>query len=343
MKTMLFKSLGHFVPMICMMCLFSCGNGAREGISFEVNGEVELQPLDSLIILPDSYGDLKAAVGGMLVYQTETSVYRIMLDNGGVTELVSIGEGPAEVVDFTSVGVMSGGKIGVYDGNSGKLLTVSLPECKVEEVDYKVPNMLNELQYLDGDRYIGIPYGGKFGYLLFDKAGNQLDSLAYFPPKPNNVNDWSHSIACSGPVSVIAGSRHFARSVAKDGGIDFFKVGDDGRMTHLKRVSQFDMEYDVPDDGYGIPVTTDKSRCGYYSLCNDGEKYYALYSGASIHDNPEFRADELHVFGKDGKPLAAYGNVMNMTSISYDDELHQMYGIMISDEDDSPVLVRLKW
>lgn len=274
----------------------------------------------------------------IVVLSTEYILYSYNIYDGKLNELIKVGDGPCDVVDFTSIGLSEDNGIWVYDGNVGKSVTVDLDKYSKEVLMIPKLRMLNDLQPIASNRFIGVPYCKSVGYCLFDSVGNTIDSLAYFPPKPKNVTDWTHSIACSGHISILSDGHHFARSVAKDGGIDFFEFKDD-RISNVARYVEFDMEYSADSDA--IPITTDKSLCGYYSLANQDEGYLALFSAKPIHDNPDFASTEIHTFSKDGILEKKIKLDFPLSSIAFDSKDNQIVGVSaLSDDSDTQYLIK---
>ncbi|MCC8072035.1 MAG: BF3164 family lipoprotein [Bacteroidales bacterium] len=263
----------------------------------------------------------------ILVLSTEYVLYSYDLESGSLKKLIEVGDGPCEVVDFTSIGLSETSKVWVYDGNVGKYIIVDLDEFHKDAIMVPKLMMLNELQPISSNRLIGVPYGKSVGYYLLNTEGEIIDSLTYFPPKPKNISDWTHSFACSGRISVSSDGQHFARSVAKDGGVDFFELKDE-KIHHIARCAEFDMEYTVDvNDPYPLPITTDKSRCGYYSLTNTDNGFMALFSPLRIHDNINFSSTEIHTFSNDGNLKKKIKLDFALASIVWDSANNQVIGV----------------
>lgn len=276
---------------------------------------------------------ITAAKDSTVVLSTENVLYAYDFATRNLTELISVGDGPNSVVDFTSIGLSETGNVWVYDGNVGKYITVRLDDLSKEMAMTPTLRMLNELQPISDQRFIGVPYGKSVGFYLFNKEGEVIDSLAYFPPKPKNVSDWTHTFACSGPIAISADGHHFARSVTKDGGIDFFKYEND-RISHISRYAEFDMDYSTDGNKeYPVPVTTDKSKCGYYSVANTPDGFIALFSSSPIHENRDFAATEIHSFSNDGILKNKIKLDFPITSIAFDTATNKVFGVSAATDD----------
>lgn len=299
---------------------------------------------DTIISLDDFKvfeSQITAVKDSVVILSTEYVLYAYDLAEGKLNELITVGDGPNCVVDFTSIGLSETDNVWVYDGNVGKYITVRLDNLSKETVMMPKLRMLNELQPISDQRFIGVPYGKSVGYYLFNKEGEVIDSLAYFPPKPKNVSDWTHTFACSGHIAISADGHHFARSVAKDGGIDFFKYDND-RISHIARYAEFDMDYSTDGNKeYPVPVTTDKSGCGYYSVANTPDGFIALFSSSPIHENRDFAATEIHSFSNDGTLKNKIKLDFPITSIAFDTATNQVFGVSAAaDDNESCYLIK---
>lgn len=276
------------------------------------------------------------------ILSTEYVLFSYDLSENNLSELIKVGDGPYDVVDFTSIGLSDSNRIWVYDGNVGKYITLESNGSNKNAILAPKLRMLNELQPVSSNRLIGVPYGGTVGYHLYDSIGNIIDSLSYFPPKPENVTDWTHSIACSGHIAISNDGKYFARSVAKDGGIDFFEYKND-KIANTARYAQFDMDYEAEaDEKYPVPITSDKSRCGYYSLSDMNEGFVALFSPMKIFDNPDFASTEIHTFSNDGSIEKIYKLSFPLTSIAFDSATDNIVGVTASSDDtETKFLIRI--
>ncbi|MCM1111004.1 MAG: hypothetical protein NC336_07350 [Clostridium sp.] len=275
------------------------------------------------------------------VLSTEYVLYIYNSESGRLSELITVGDGPCDVVDYTSVGTAGDTMIWAYDGNVGKSVLINLDGFDRYAMTLPKLRMLNELQPISDCRLIGAPYGKPSGYYLFDLDGNIVDSLSYFPPKPKNISDWTHTFACSGHIAVSPDGHYFARSVAKDGGIDFFEFKND-KIYNIARYAEFNMEYTTDDNSrYPLPVTTEKSRCGYFSLTPTNRGFMALFSPLPIRDNENFAATEIHMFSFDGLLEKKLKLEFPLSSIAFDSSTKQISGVTaISENSGSSFLVR---
>lgn len=160
--------------------------------------------------------------------------------------------------------------------------------------------MLDDLMAISSDRLLRVPVASEYSYELTDTVGNLISASRYFPPKPKDVSDFTHSLACTGWTAFQPESNVFARCVAYDGGIDFFKIECD-TIRHFHRHAIFDMAYGTVHANVDLPTPIEESRTGYTSVTCSKERFYAMFSPEKTSDNPMCLSREIHVFTPDGK------------------------------------------
>lgn len=141
---------------------------------------------------------------------------------------------------------------------------------------------------------------------MIDSLGNICDSLSYFPPAPDNVDPFTHSLACTGHLALNKDSLSFIRALAYDGGVDFFRIKD-GKIIHQNRFENFPMEYSVMNySGASVPVPSAESRSGFINVAASDNSFYASFSGSKSLDNPSGIANTIYKFDLNGNLISIY-------------------------------------
>ena len=244
-----------------------------------------------------------------------------------VAEGVQIGNGPDEVLEVTSLHRIRGCTY-LYDSRSGKLCRVQRRDSVLSVVPLDMQRRLcDDLVTLSNDAFLTLPLAQDHSYTLTDKAGTVIDSLAYFPAKPDEgVTDFTHSLACVGPLAVTADGKHFARALVYDGGVDFFGV-DSLRLFHIARYERFGMDYDVIDVGQAVPTLSPTTKVGFPDLAVSAHRYYAQYSEAPAAGNSTREACTVCSFDLEGRPLNLYLLDRNASAIAVTPDDERLFAV----------------
>lgn len=272
-----------------------------------------------------------------IVVGDESSELVCLLDGSGkcVSKGVLMGKGPGEVLEITSIHHVAGRTM-LYDARKGEISELLCVDGKL------FPSPLVSRMYLQDDafvlpdgRVLSMPVMGEYSYALLDESGNIVDSLSYYPPKPEGVSDFTHSLACTGTAALIADRGRFARTLAYDGAIDFFGL-EGGMLNHVSRQEEFGMDYIVVDVGQPVPTLSETTRMGYGSLTASEDLFYALFSDEPAQDNDDgYR--EIHIFTSDGLPSCNYRLDRKLSNIAVKPDNSVIYGIGTA-EDERTVL-----
>ena len=249
----------------------------------------------SLAVVSDSLYIQSEQGGGNLIF---------MMAGDTVISGITLGQGNGEILEVASLRAHRGCP-DVYDGVRGKINSVHIVDSGlILKEDAVVPRFLDDAVILCDGNILTFPLDKNYSVALLDGNGNIIDSLCYFPPKPSGVSDLTHSLACSGFLGVVD-STHFARSVAYDGGVEFYAIKDE-KLFHIRRWSLFDMDYDVLKQGPGVPVPNEKSRSGFQKIVGTDNYFYVSFSSAYALDNPQGVCSVIYVFNKDGELLKLF-------------------------------------
>lgn len=248
-------------------------------------------------ILPD--GDR------LWIYSEEdpTTILHIIDKNGNpYAKGIGIGQGSNEVLELSSIH-QSGDRTILFDGKAGKLYSLMINDSTIStETLITDMGMLDDALLLNENNILKLPVNSAISYMIEGKDGTILDSLSYFPPKPDGVSDATHHLACTGAITFSPNDSSFVRALAYDGGLDFFRIKS-GKICHETRHSVFDMDYDVLNLQVDVPMPGDNSKTGYVKVYATPKYYYASFSDTTINDNPDAFANEIHVFDHSGRIL----------------------------------------
>lgn len=333
---------------LCWLLSISLFTGCeKESTSIEedrvtfLKDEALVEEISDTLPIPEA--KLICQIDSLLILEAEDGVFAYDYKRNRNFSTVSLGQGPKEVVDITSVGRC--GKSGVwhYDGNVGKGILYDIQNHSDSVISSKTIRILNELQPIGTSHLIGAPYGGKNGFYLYNSNGTvKLDSLDYFPPKPKGVSEWTHAMACSGTIAVANDGQHFARSVSRDGGIDFFKRDDD-KIEFINRFSYFDPVYNVTEDEYPVPYTSEKSQIGFFSLTYlPDNSIAALFSEAKIKECNPFSSQWIYIFSPNGKLKSIYHSPKSLYSIASTPNSNSLWGITSDPTGENQTLVKVQ-
>lgn len=249
-----------------------------------------------------------------------------------IAQGIKFGSGPGELYELTSIHPYADNSITIYDGRRGRLYKISVTQgmFNVNTLADSI-RLCDDVLLVDSGRILVLPLNSSNSYYLSDMQGHALDSLSYFPPKPTGVTPDTHHLACTGALTSPIGGNKFLRTTLYDGGLDFFKIEDD-KISHVKRFSIFDMDYDVLYMPVEIPIPNGNSRVGYSCLFATDSYFYASYSDCKAIDNPDGGCFEIHQFDMDGNPLKKYNFNYPITSFAVERDDSFMY--TVSEQDD---------
>jgi hypothetical protein len=233
----------------------------------------------------------------------EKLLYAYNLNGNLLASGISVGNGKDEVLELSSLRSDNNGKPVIYDGRSGKLYHVIRDgnSLKLETVRDDL-RLLDDVVSLANDAILTLPTNSKISYALYDSKQARIDSLSYFPPKPDGIDDNTHQLACTGQLAFAQNDNTFVRAIVYDGGLGFFKV-DKNKVEFVNRFSLFDMNYGVLQANVNLPIPNEKSQTGYAYVYATPKYFYASFSEAKAEDNPEGLTKEIQVFDHHGKQV----------------------------------------
>lgn len=230
-------------------------------------------------------------------------VYAYTKDGKLKSSGISQGSGPDEILEVSSFHLVDDGGVAIYDGRTGKIHQIDSDGDTMNSkqvLDSMFP--FDDVAFISDNRIIELPMNSSTSYILSDINGNILDSLSYFPPKPKHIDDNTHQLACTGSLAFSPDGKYLVRAIAFGGSLDFFNISND-KISHIKRYSIFDMEYDALDGMVQLPVPNDKTRMGFSSLYATSKYLYASFSDEKATDNPDGESNEIYIFDFEGNPL----------------------------------------
>lgn len=309
--------------------------GARQEIHASDSVDLEacgiLNPLemvagdDSLWLVDDS--------------STGPMVFLLTAQGDLVAKGIGLGNGPGEVLEVTSLHRV-GGSTYIYDGRGGQVCRVQRRDTVLQAVPLSLRlRLYDDVAPLSQGKLLALPVIASGGsYRLLDETGLALDSLSYYPERPDGVSDLTHSLACVGTLALGGDRIHFARALVYDGGVDFFSLAD-ASIAHVSRYEQFGMDYDVLDVGQQVPTLSPTTRVGFPALASSRERFYALFSDELAADNPMREARIVCAFGLDGTPLQHYwlDRKVSLISVSEDDSV--LFAIGSASREDESVFL----
>lgn len=255
-----------------------------------------------------------------------------------IAKILGYGKGADEILELTSIRPYTENSIIIYDARKGKLL-------KINEIENKL--MINEVcnqLYLNDDAFIfqdskivKLPLNSPYSYILSNINGSHIDSLSYFPPKPNGMDENTHHLACTGTMAVLNDGKHIMRTTTYDGGVDFFKIEKD-KISHINRFSLFDMDYDALNLQVKVPVPNDKSRTGYSFLYATDKYFYASFTESKAEENPDGECREIHVFDVEGNPIKKLNLDKEFTAFAVERNDKVLY--IVSEQNDKAIIYK---
>lgn len=251
---------------------------------------------------------------------------------------ISYGNGPGEILEVTSIHPYSDDAIAIYDSKRGIIQKISVSENRLSSI------VLGDSLYMNDDALIlqdsiivTLPVNSAYSYFLYDMQGNRIDSLSYFPPKPEGMDDKTHQLACTGSLATNVTGQNMMRSILYDGGVDFFKI-EDGKIKHTNRFALFDMDYDALDLQVKVPVPNDESKTGYSFVYATDKYFYASYSESSATENPNGECEEVHVFDFDGNIIKKIHLNKTFTAFAIDSNDETIY--IASDQGENMIIYK---
>lgn len=252
-----------------------------------------------------------------------------------VAQGINIGNGPNEVLEISPIHRVQNATY-IYDGRSGKTGEIQRKDSTLWIVPQAIQKRLyDNLVPLPQGIYLALPVTEGYSYALLDKDGAILDSLAYYPPKPEKASDFTHKLACTGKLAVSKDGKHFARALAYDGGLDFFSISDTSSLQHVSRYERFAMDYDIVDAGQPVPTLSPTTRTGFPYITASAQKFYALYSEEQAVNNPTRSANDICSFGLKGQALCHYSldRKVEIIAVSPNDSVLYAIGNAIGQEE----------
>lgn len=312
---------------------FSCGKKHKENDGIVFERTEKLVAADSIDI--EQYGiynpqHIVASNDSVWIVLGEgTSELIYLLDDSGKYETkgIRLGRGSNEVLEITSIH-RTGNSTLIYDGRKGVLSELHHADSTMTLAAYMSEiSFWDDACMLSDGKVLAFPVTGDYSYALLDKNGNVIDTLKYYPTKPDGVSDFTHSLACTGTAAFLPhGKGGFARTLAYDGAIDFFKADGDS-LKHLIRQEEFGMDYDVVSNmGQSVPTLSKTTRKGYRSLAASNSTFYALFSNDLVLGNIE-GCREIQTFTPDGVPQCKYLLERGLSDMAVKPDDSVIYGI----------------
>ncbi|MCI5662774.1 MAG: TolB-like 6-bladed beta-propeller domain-containing protein [Mediterranea sp.] len=233
------------------------------------------------------------------------------------------GQGPQEFIQIFSVGMLNDDEIGLYDANLGVMRRMNIKDSTRLMTDcLRNARFRHQVLPVAEGRFLAVNTHADHAFEMMDTEGCILDSLAYWPPKPEGVSDFTHRLACTGPMALSPDKERFVKATWADGAIEFFRIEGD-RLSHQKRTGFFDMDYGVEHAEVDLPQSNERTRKGYTNVTYSRNAVWATFSGNSINEKtPSY---ELHQYTWDGKPVKRFLLDKPLGKICYDEATHALY------------------
>lgn len=302
-----------FFPVLIALACVGC-TGKSYKSAEEKNGAIKQDTLFSAIKTIDLDASGIIGVNRVMVKDKDTiflsnSDAKGILyykDGNRIVKGVSLGQGPDEVLGLNYIRFDDKGKLYSYDSNKGMVYFFTRSDSAVY-IDSKeeMPRFLNDVIAYNKDFLVFPLLSKDYSIGLIKSDGDLIDSIAYWPPKPDGVSDKAHALASTGETAIM-GDGHFARALLYDGGVDFYKI-DGNHIIHINRFREFDMDYDMIDNqGVEIPIPNNESRKGFMKIKASRDNFYASFSNDKILSNSEAGAIEIFKFDKRGELKRKY-------------------------------------
>ena len=269
--------------------------------------------------------------GKLYIYQSfDTQNSLAIIDGDKVIRGISIGDGPDEILDIKNIQLNEKHKPYFYDTYKGSINFFNGNDSSIFITSrIIVPRMLDDVVSYK-ENFIIFPNDRNYSIGLIDKKGELIDSLVYWPPKPDGISSATHALACSGVTSIL-GDGTFARAILYDGGVDFYKI-EDNKIKHLGRYSLFDMQYDALDGGgVNMPAPNEETKDGFMKIKSGQEHFYASFNDSKAMANIDGVSNEIFRFD-------SMGHLQNRFIIDhyftdfYVNEIDNEIGVVSTDE-----------
>lgn len=336
------KKITTILLSISIIPFFGCTSKdtKEKNSDFETIKLTEYEEFNNTLL---SANEIALSDSGLFVYskQGESDIIHVLSPNGElIASGIGFGNGPDEVLEVASLHPIQK-DMALYDGKKGKIykLSVNGKDIELEEVANS-QFLHDDAVVLPNKLILTLPVNRPYSYSLTDAEGSMVDSISYFPPKPEGIDDNTHRLACTGHMAISPNGENMVRAVAYDGGVDFFSLKD-GKIKHKKRYSKFNMEYGALEGKISVPIPTDESRTGYSFLYATDKHFYASFSDLKALDNPGGECLEIHVFDMDGNPEYKLILDKSFTTFAVDKKEENLY-ISSSDDEENTIIYKYK-
>jgi hypothetical protein len=299
------KKIKLFTSCFIALIAFSCSNEKKNVESDEVLDESlsEATVWNGDFINVDNILITDSIVWVHSEQREDNVLYAYNINSGLLASGISIGNGKDEVLELSSLHTDNNGNPTIYDSKVGKIYNVACDGNKLKlETSREQLRLLDDAVSLSNNMTLTLPTNSKISYAICDKDQTCVDSLSYFPPKPDGVDDFTHQLACTGKLAFSQNDNTFVRAIVYDGGLGFFKINK-GKVEFVNRFAVFDMNYGVLNANVNVPIPSDKSQTGYVYVYATPKYFYASFSEAKAENNPEGLAKEIHVFDHQGNQI----------------------------------------
>lgn len=326
--------------LIIELCTFSCNNKNNKFSNLDDIPEYDLSSSIISKIDPEIIsmpGNL-SLLGNKIFITSEAGTgnaiteYDIYGDN--ICSGLKYGQGPNEILEITGFHIIND-SIYLYDARKGIINKLNIGN------GLSLEPLFNNITLKD-DAVIVAPNilvantASPNSYYLVNKKGIVLDSLSYFPPIPNGIDKFTHSLACTGQLSISKSGNKFIRTIAYDGGIDIFGIYND-KLKHINRYEIFPMEYSVMElpNGHSVPVPNENSKSGFVHTAVSNNYFYASFSDEKAKDNPYGASKQVYKFDLEGGIVTIYNLDKPVTAFAVSPDDSKIYALaldMNSDE-----------
>jgi hypothetical protein len=269
----------------------------------------------------------------------EQLLYAYNLNGELLASGIGLGNGKDELLELTALHTDNNGNPTIYDSKVGKIYNVVRDgnTLKLETAREQLRMFDDAIALADGTT-LTLPTNSKISYALCDKNQAHTDSLSYFPPKPDGVDDATHQLACTGKLAYAPNDNTFVRAIVYDGGLGFFKINNN-KIEFAHRHSIFDMNYGVLNAGVNIPIPNEQSQTGYVFVYATPKYFYASFSEAKAEENPEGLAKEIHMFDHEGNQVKRllFDEEIGTFAVTADDS--KLFTAKAATEDNTPISV----
>lgn len=335
MKKITFSSI-----LLVSLIMFSC----RDNNADSFDNQQDITATDSFVIEGiNDFNKFLVANDSLWILNTGTEnfvpVKIFNLKGDLLAEGGKRGNASNEMLQPSMIRRLPNGKMGVYDTTKGTIFTVSVNgnTAQVEPFMTGIKGFPSDIALLAGGYMIELPLVDHAYVMLKDGVG--VDTLDYYPPRPEGVNEKTHAIACTGKMTLSPDGKHMARTVTFDGGVDFFSLKD-GKIEHIKRFAFFNQDYATIDrGGMQLPIVGSNTKVGFLSISASEKYFYATFSDAKSMDNPTGEADDIYVFTHDGKPVKHLKTKQKVMEISVTPDDTKLFSMSADENGETRMLV----